>query len=135
MQWLKLLLAAAVLAQCAASETQTAPEKGFGQVRSAAGAKQRLVVLEWFCSGGQHAETMPCVNYGFLKKLRAAATPEEKRGLVTTRLAERRERQKDTAKVAAARESYVEMYTQFCDSKQADPAICVKWGKREAKSQ
>ena len=78
---------------------------------------------------------MPCANYAFLKKLRAASTAEDKRKLVVGRLAERRMRQKDKAAVVAGREAYLEMYKAFCSSAKADAAVCKpRTGKRSGRA-
>mmetsp|Transcript_34500 Transcript_34500/g.111355 ORF Transcript_34500/g.111355 Transcript_34500/m.111355 type:complete len:137 (+) Transcript_34500:43-453(+) len=98
------------------------------------GAKLRLAVLEWYCAGGKHSEQMPCANYDFLKKLRGAATNEEKRILVTERLKERRSRQRDKTAATAARDSYAAMYKEYCSSGPANPTICAKWSAGQPSS-
>ena len=64
------------------------------------------------------------------------AIKEEKRGLVTKRLAKRRARQNDTAAVTSARDSYKNMYKEFCASGgPAEPTVCEKWGEGAAERQ
>jgi hypothetical protein len=116
--------------------SSAAAESGHDTNRSSAtaGAKLRLGVLEWYCAGGKHSEQMPCANYDFLKKLRAATTNEEKRVLVSERLKERRSRQRDKAAATAARDSYGAMYKEYCIAGPANPTICAKWSETNSKS-